>query len=134
MSKYFLTQEALEKAREELKYFKETKQREISELLKEAISHGDLKENAAYHDAKDRQMLLQMKMAELNDKIRNAEIIKSQTILVSLNGREQKIELGGKISLDSPIGRAISGKKPGEEVEFEVNGKKNKVKIIKILK
>lgn len=103
-------------------------------MIKEAVSFGDLKENAAYHDAKEREMFLRMKILELEEKVLHAEVVPTNTFIISINNKEQKITIGKDASPESPIARAISGKKEGETAEFEVNGRKNKIKIIKILK
>jgi transcription elongation factor GreA len=149
MPEYF-TKEGLEELKKELNRLKTDEIRKISELIKNAASFGDLKENFAYHDAKDRQAFLQGKISELETKVNNAVIIeKNQTdkvqvgskIKVLTNGEEWELSVVGsdmsdpannKISYQSPVGKALMGKKVGEEVKMEINGEEVKYKILEI--
>ncbi len=142
---------ALEKIKKELHYLKTVKRQEIAERLKEAISFGDLKENAAYHEAKDDQAFIEGRIIELESIISNSfisSITKSDKVdigsLVTVNSSEGKEEfeivssvesdpLKGKISEDSPIGKALLGASEGEVREVEMpSGELIKYKIIKI--
>jgi transcription elongation factor GreA len=149
MPEYF-TKEGLEELKKELNRLKTDEIRKISELIKNAASFGDLKENFAYHDAKDRQAILQGKISEQETKVNNAVIIeKNQTdkvqvgskIKVLTNGEEWELSVVGsdmsdpannKISYQSPVGKALMGKKVGEEVKIEINGEEVKYKILEI--
>lgn len=145
-----ITKEGLEKLKEELNYLKTEETKKIAELIRETASHGDLKENFAYHDAKDKQAFLQGKIADLEQKIKNAKVVKkSQTgkiqigskikavvdgekIIFKIVSPDQIDSLSGKISYESPLGNAFLNKSKGDEVEVEVNGNKIKYKILKI--
>ncbi len=146
----YITSEGLEEIKKELNYLKKEKTREIAELIKNTASFGDLKENFAYHDAKDKQAFLQGRIKELEQKIKNAKIVeKNQSdkvqvgsnVTVLLDGEEQKFSIvasdrvdpaEGRISYESPIGKALLNKSTGQESEMEIVGNKVKYKILKI--
>lgn len=146
----YITSEDLENLKKELEYLKTTKTKEIAELIQHAASFGDLKENFAYHDAKDKQAFLQGKIVELTERVRNAQIIKKKesdkvqigsNILMNIDGEEEKITivgsgqadpLKGKISYESPLGKALLDKKAGERIEVNIEGNKLDCKILKI--
>ena len=145
-----ITKEGLERFKKELNYLMIDKTREIAALIKHTASFGDLKENAAYHDAKDKQAFLQGRIQELKSKISNARVIdKNQTgnvglgsnVLISIDGEEEKMEIvssgeadpiKGKLSYESPLGKATMEKSVGQEFEVDINGNKLKCKILKI--
>lgn len=145
MAKFF-TEEGLKKLKEELKYLKTTKTKEIAEMLKYAASFGDLKENAGYHEAKDRQSFLLGRIAELecivNDAIiyekkKTSDIQICSQIIISIDGKEEKMQvvapgesniLENKISYESPLGKNLLGKKVGDEFKF----KEMKIKILEV--
>ena len=157
MPKY-LTKESLEKFKKELDYLKTEKRKEIAEKIKVAISFGDLSENAAYHQAKEEQSFLEGRILEMEDLVKNAEIIEknrhtgwvqvgSVVFLHNLAGKKglfkkpEKFEivgaveadpLSGKISSESPIGKALMNKPKGAIVEIETPLGKVKYKIAKI--
>ena len=136
MAKY-LTREGMGKFKKELEYLENTKRKEIADRLQYAISFGDLKENAAYHEAKEAQGFLEGRILELKMIISNARIIEkkengvvdigSLVTLVSL-GKEEKFQLvdsqeadvfQGKISNESPLGKMILGKAKGDKIILE---------------
>ena len=147
----YITLEGLKKIKEELEYLKTVKTKEIAELIKHTASFGDLTENAAYTEAKERQGFLQGRILELEERIRTAEVIYKKktdkiqigsTVLVSLNKEKQKINivgfneanpLKGKISCQSLLGKAIFGKSAGEKVKIKTEGGEVEYKIIKII-
>ena len=149
MSNY-ITQEGLEELKKELNYLKTVKTREIAELIRKTASFGDLKENFAYHDAKEKQAFLQGKILKLRERINNVQIVENKKtgriqigskVLISLNGEEEKIEvvgtgqadpLKGKISCDSPLGKAIMDKFPNEEIKVKIGENIINCKILKI--
>jgi len=149
MSEYY-TPEGLEESKKELNHLKTVETKEIAKLIEHTASFGDLKENAAYHDAKDKQAFLQGRILELEAKIRNAKIIeKKQTdkvqigsnVLVSLGGEKEKIQivspaqtdsLKGKISYRSPLGKSVLNKSVGDIVEVNMEENKIECKILKI--
>ncbi len=142
---------ALEKIKEELHHLKTAKRREMSERLKEAISFGDLKENAAYHEAKDDQAFLEGRIIELEGVIRNSSVspversgkvgVGSMVTVKSDQGEDQfeivnPVEadpLKGKISESSPMGKAFLGASEGENCEVEMpSGETVKYEILEI--
>ena len=133
-----------EKLEKELKALEKDERPALAKRLKTAISFGDLSENAAYSEAKDDQITLEQRIAEIKEKLRTSEIIKyteggnairvGSTFEVSsdngpqtfsLVGKEESNPLEGKISFDSPLGSAFINKKEGEVVEvITPSGKK----------
>lgn len=149
--KKYLTPEGLEKLKKELEYLKKEKRKEIAERLEKCLSFGDLAENSEYQETKEAQAFLEGRILELEDLIKNAVVVSEEkkssfaqigsTILVSAGfkkerfnivGAEEASPLEGKISVDSPIGKAILNQPEG--VVVEVNTPKGKVqyKILKI--
>ncbi|MFN7088285.1 MAG: transcription elongation factor GreA [Candidatus Paceibacteria bacterium] len=151
MRPYYISESALRALRERLRELKTKKRREIAERLKEAKSMGDLSENAEYQEAKEAQALNEARIAELEDKIRRAVLIKKRkgqnrvevgsTIEVksglrrrsfTIVGPEEADPERGYISNESPIGSAFLGKRVGDEVTVETPGGKVRYKIVKI--
>lgn len=136
MSEY-VSEEGLEKLKNELQELKTVKRQDIAARLEHAKTLGDLSENAEYQEAKEEQSLVESQIAELEDTIRNAVLIKGHrtdqvtvgsTVRVrSDNGEESYTIVGseeanpaqGKISNESPIGKAFLGHKVGESVEVK---------------
>jgi transcription elongation factor GreA len=149
MVQYF-TKDGLQKLKDELQYLKTTKNKEIVKLIAEAAAFGDLKENAAYHDARDKMSFLRMRVAELEGAINEAVVKeKDETgkiqigsdIAILFAGEKQNYQvvapseaniLENKISYQSPLGQNLIGKKVGEEFVFGIGDKKIKVKILEI--
>jgi len=150
MEKY-LTPEGLEKLKKELKYLKEVKRKEIAERLEKSISFGDLTENSEYHETKEAQGFLEGRILELEDLINNAVIVPLEkqkglaqigsTILVKTGPNKEKFKivgaaeanpLEGKISADSPLGKAILNQTKGVMVEVETPQGRVQYKILKI--
>lgn len=148
----YLTPEGEAKLKAELEDLKGPKREELSKRLRSAIQMGDLSENADYHKAKEDQGFLEGRIQELEAILRNATIIeKTQSKgLVSIGatitiqeenfdpetyhlvGATEADPQKGKISHESPIGRAIMDKKVGDIAEAETPGGKIKFKILKI--
>jgi len=145
-----ITKKGLEELKKELDYLKNDKTKEIAELIRHTASFGDLKENAAYHDAKDKQAFLQGKIKELEYRIRNSKVIENigtdkvqvgSKVLLSLNEEEENIELvgpgqadplKGKISSESPLGKNILNKLVGDKMRVELGDNIVSCKILKI--
>jgi len=145
-----ITKEGLEKLKEELNYLKIDKTREIAELIKKTAAYGDLKENFAYHDAKEKQAFLQGKIREIDQKIKDAEVVEKSRdgrvqigskVKVKIDGEEMEFSivdsgdidpLKGKISYESPMGKALLGKSVGEDACMEIGGEKNIYKILEV--
>ena len=152
----FLTQEGLEKLEEELEHLKVVRRREIAEKIKVALDFGDISENSEYDEAKTEQAQLEERILKLENMIRNASIIDESELSkdkVSLGGRvlvkdlefDDEMEftivgsaetdpLKGRISNESPLGKALLGRAPGETVEVQApDGVVLKYDIIEII-
>lgn len=151
--KYY-TEEGLQKLKEELNHLKTHERPSISKQIAEARDKGDLSENAEYAAAKEAQGLLERKIAKLEETLGNARIVdeskldSSKVLILSrvkirntANGTVMIYQLvseneadikAGKISVDSPIGKGLLGKKKGDVVEIEVPNGKMKFEIIEI--
>ena len=150
-----ITQEGLEKLREELAFLTTDKRREVAERIKEAREFGDIMENSEYDDAKNEQALLEQRIAQLEERVRRATVVDENhvnTDVVSVgvlvhvkdqkSGDSRKFQIVGsaeadpaesKLSNESPIGKALVGHKRGDVVTVEVpRGPKRKLKITKI--
>ncbi len=140
MSEYF-SEEGLEKLKQEHEDLKTVKRHEIAARLEHAKSLGDLSENAEYQEAKEEQSLLESRIVELEEILRNAVIIKKDvrsnlvqvgsTVRVksehgeetfTIVGSEEADPKEGKISNESPLGKAFLGRKAGETVEVKTPG------------
>ena len=145
-----LTYEGLKKLEEELEYLKTEKRREVAERIKVALGFGDLSENSEYDEAKNEQAQVEMKIVDLENKLRNVKIIDedeidTKTVQVldmeydekidyTIVGSEEADLLENKISNESPIGKALLGKKKNDVVEVEAPGGLLSFKILKITK
>ena len=139
-NKYKMSQTRLDKLKEELNYLQTVREKEVAEQIREARSFGDLSENSEYDEAKTEQGKLSSKIAELQELIDNAEVIEitGSGDAIGLGYKVTLVEVGeteeevfeivgsqesdpriGRISEDSPIGRAIMGKQAGDEVLVE---------------
>ncbi len=136
----YLTPEGLQKINEELEYLKTTRREEIAAKLATAIKQGDLKENADYHDAKEEQGFIESRIRDLDDSLRRAQVIKDtgpsttvrigSTVTVTEEGYDEEETYNivgaheadpanGRISNESPIGRALIGAKKGQTVRVD---------------
>jgi len=149
MEKY-LTLEGLEKLKKELAYLKTIKRKEIAERLEKCISYGDLAENAEYHETKEAQGFLEGRILELEDLLNSAVVVEERqkgivqigsTILVKVGSEKEKFKivgaeeanpLEGKISVDSPLGKAIINQIKGAVVQVIAPEGKIAYKILKI--
>lgn len=151
-----LTQEGYTKLEDELKYLKGSKKMEVAERIKVARDFGDLSENSEYDDAKNEQALLELRIQEIENTLRHAKVVDDDEVttrkagvgtLVTVHDYEfdEDISYGivgatevnmeeNKISNESPVGKALLGKKKGEEVEVEAPGGIMKLKILSIEK
>jgi len=138
---YKLTPQRLKELQEELTYLKTVREKEVADLIKEARSFGDLSENSEYDEAKNEQGKLFSRMAELEDILANYVVIEEQEFAadaVSLGsvvkvrdleldeddeyhivGSQEADPMNGRISEDSPFGKALLGKVVGDEVSVE---------------
>jgi transcription elongation factor GreA len=150
-----LTPEGLEKLKEELAYLQGDKRREVAERIKEAREFGDISENSEYDDAKNEQAMLEQRIAQVEERLRAATVVKPEELstdhvqvgsIVSVkdeaSGKSQKYTIvgsaeasprDGKLSNESPVGRALIGRKRNDVVEVPVpRGPARKLKITKI--
>lgn len=132
--------EGHEKLVRQLKRLKEVERPENVEQIEEARAHGDLSENAEYHAAKERQGQIEAQIADLEDKLARAVVIDPSTlsgdkvvfaatvrlldedekpITYQIVGETEADAKAGRISYNSPVGRALIGRRLGEEVEVE---------------
>ena len=139
----YLTPEGLKQLEEELAYLQTVKREELALKLEAAIAQGDLKENADYHDAKEEQGFAEARVRDIEDTLRRAQIIEENgpsdvvrvgsTVTVSEEGFDEEETYvivgaaeadpaGGRISNESPIGRALLGARPGNVVTVETPG------------
>jgi transcription elongation factor GreA len=133
--KYLLTQEGLVKLNDELKVLITEKRKDVIERIREAAAHGDLSENADYAQAREEQSFIEGRIQEIEDMIKNAEIIThstqtsnvsiGSTVVVKVDGAERSYSIvgsneanpgAGKISNESTVGKALLGKKVGDKV------------------
>ncbi len=150
-----LTPEGLEKLRNELEHLSTDKRREVAERIKEAREFGDITENAEYDDAKNEQAMLEARIAQVAEKLRMATVIEPEDLSTEVvqvgsvvhvkdekTGKSQKYTIVGsaeanpgenRLSNESPVGRALVGKKRNELVSVQVpRGPARKLKITKI--
>ena len=155
MQKEPITVNGLKKLKEELVYLKEKKRPEIVAAIAEARSHGDLKENAEYHAAREEQAKIESRIIEVNDLIARANVIdvtkleKKDSVIfgstVSLfdleNKQKKTYKIVGKDEADltknyiyfkSPIGKALIGKKKKDLVTVNIPSGEKKFEIIKV--
>lgn len=150
----YYTEEGLNRLKEELIYLRSTERPNISKQIAEARDKGDLSENAEYDAAKEAQGLLELKIAKLAEVVGNARVMDEKNIDTSKvsvlskvkiknkkNGAtmaytlvsEEEADLkSGKISVASPIGKGLLGKKIGESSEIQVPAGKVEFEILEI--
>ncbi len=146
-----LTEEGLKKLQDELKVLKEDRRHEVIERIQEAVSHGDLSENADYAQAKEEQAFIEGRIMELEEMIKNAQIISrsvnhnmvsiGSTVTVRINGKDVKYTIvganeanpaAGKISNESLVGRALLGTKRGDKVPVDSPAGKSEYEVVGI--
>jgi len=134
--KEYLTQEKFEEFTKELEFLKSTKRKEVAESLEYAKALGDLSENAEYHEARGEQALVEDRINKLENLLKNALIVSSSDTgivnvgsvvtvekdgkksIYTIVGSEEADVTSNKISVKSPFGQSIIGKKKGEEFIF----------------
>jgi transcription elongation factor GreA len=148
-----LTAEGLENLKEELEHLSTARRREVAERIKEAREFGDISENSEYDDAKNEQAMLESKIASLEEKLRSAQVIDSSDLSTDVvrigsvvhvkdeSGTSTKYTLVGsaeanpaerKLSNESPVGKALLGKKRGEEFKVPTPKGERTLKVTKI--
>ncbi|WP_276357772.1 transcription elongation factor GreA [Cohnella caldifontis] len=151
-----LTPDGLKKLEEELENLKSVKRREVAERIKIAIGYGDISENSEYEDAKNEQAFIEGRIITLEKMLRNARIINNEeidleTVSIGSTVIVEDVEFGdtmeytivgtaesdpgqNKISNESPVGKAMIGKKKGTIVEVSVPAGIIQYKIVDIKK
>ncbi len=150
-NKQYLTKERLEELKEELADLKTRRRIEVGERLKRAKELGDLSENSEYFEAREEQAQVETRIGELEDMIKNAEIIEKtgsttsvsigSTIEVEKGGQRRKFTIVGSneakpeagfISNESPLGKSFLGKSVGSKVTVTTPGGKAEYTIVSI--
>ena len=150
--KNILTYEGLKKYEDELENLKVVKRQEVAQKIKEARAQGDLSENAEYDAAKDEQRDIEARIDELEKILKNAEVIVEDEVdldkinigcqvkILEMNqeldykivGSTEANSLKGKISNESPVGRALIGAKTGDIVRVETPGGELEYQVLEI--
>ena len=152
--KNILTYEGLKKLEDELQDLKVNQRREIAQKIKEAREQGDLSENAEYDAAKDEQRDIEAQIVELENILKNAEIIQDndkskdkikmesvvklhdveydEDIEYTIVGSSEADSLNNKISNESPLGAALIGKKVGDTVKIEAPVGEIEYKVVSV--
>ena len=153
MDKEPITVKGLENLKSELEDLKNVQRPKVVEAIAEARSHGDLKENAEYHAAKEQQGLLEQKIAEIEATLANCQIIdvkeiphtgrvvfgstievydvsNDAEISYQIVGNLESDPANGKISIDTPIAKSLIGKSEGDEVTVETPSGKISLEIV----
>lgn len=151
-----LTRAGEEKLKAELDELKSVKRREVAEKIKVALSFGDLSENSEYDEAKNEQGMIESRIAEIEQVLAHSQVIDDEDISTEKVGIGTTVRLldmdmdeemefrivgtkeadidSGRMSDESPIGRAIMNREVGDEVTIEVPDGEAKMKILEIRK
>jgi transcription elongation factor GreA len=155
VTKVPMTVRGAELLREELKKLKSEERPQVIRAIAEARAHGDLKENAEYHAAKDQQGFIEGRIKEIEAKLSNIQIIDVKTvnargkivfgstvelldeqtgkeIVYRIVGEDEADIKGGMISFTSPIARALIGRNEGDEVSFSAPGGDKHYEVISV--
>ena len=154
--KNILTYEGLKKLEDELQELKVVKRKEVADKIREAREQGDLSENAEYDAAKDEQRDIEARIEEIEKILKNAEVVVEEDVnLDEINigcsirildlefdeeleykivGSTEANSLKGKISNESPVGKALIGKKVGDTVVVETQAGEISYKVLEIYK
>ena len=154
MKDVILTAEGYEKLKQEIEYLSNDKRREVADRIRVAREFGDIAENAEYDDAKNEQALLEHRIATLEERLRSARVLSKkdvakdvvsvgskvrlrdidakQTVEYRIVGSAEANPAENKLSNESPVGKAIMGKKKGEVVEVSAPRGALKFKIMEI--
>ena len=149
-----LTPEGHRRIKEEIEYLSTVKRDEVAERIRNARDFGDISENSEYDDAKNEQAMLEARIYALEEKLRSAIIIDAETVQTDKVGVGTKVTLQDmehgdvvqyaivgsaeadpvtfKLSNESPVGRAILGRKPGDKVTVAVPQGSKKFKVLAI--
>lgn len=151
-----VTQEGLKKIEQELEHLKSVRRREVAERIKQAREFGDISENSEYEDAKNEQAFIEGRILTLEKMLRNARVVDESdldptTVGLGSTVRLKDLEYGdtveytivgsmeanpeeNRISNESPVGKALMGKKMGDTVEVAAPGGTLRFKVLKIIR
>lgn len=155
MNKFPLTVKGAEKLREELKRLKGTDRPKVIEAIAEARAHGDLKENAEYHAAREQQSFIEGRIKEIEAKLSNAEIIDvsqinangkvifgatvqladendGSEVTYTIVGEDEADIKAGLLNINSPIARGLIGKEEGDVVDIQTPGGIKSFEIVEV--
>jgi len=154
MEKIPMTPDGFARLETELKYLKGTARPEVVQAIGEAREHGDLSENAEYHAAREKQSFIEGRISELEDLISRAQVIDisqmsgdqvrfGATVLLADEETDEEKEYqivgaheadikNGRISIVSPLGKALIGKSAGDSVDFATPGGRKSYEIIEV--
>ena len=154
MKDIILTPEGYENLKQEIEHLSTVKRREVADRIRVAREFGDIAENAEYDDAKNEQALLEHRIATLEERLRNARVLNKKDVakdVVSVGSKVRLRDIGAKqtveyrivgsaeanpaenkLSNESPVGKAIIGRKKGETVEVAAPRGSMKFKILEI--
>lgn len=152
--KVYMTFDRVKEIEEEIHHLKSVERKKVAQKIADARSHGDLSENAEYDAAKEEQGMLEMKISKLESTLARAEVIKpdempNDKVYILSNVKLKNLKMGGtveytmvsdeeadfekrKLSITSPIGSAIMGKKKGDVVDVKVPAGAIKFEILDI--
>ena len=154
MKDVLLTPEGFQKLKDEIEYLTGDKRREVAERIKQAREFGDISENSEYDDAKNEQAMLEQRIAQLEERLKRARLIEKEDVpkgVVAIGTRVRLRDLDAnetveyeivgsaeanpaerKLSNESPVGKAIIGRKKGETVEVAAPRGSLKYKIMDV--
>ncbi len=149
-----MTEEGLHKLEAELEQLKSVKRREVSEKIKVALSFGDLSENSEYDEAKNEQAIVESRILELEEMLKNVQVIDSSELAADtihigtrvivydsefdeeetyqIVGSKEANPVENKISDESPVGRALLGHHVGDQIDVETPGGTATYKVVEI--
>jgi transcription elongation factor GreA len=150
-----LTPQGLEELKAKIEHLSKDRRREVADRIREARDFGDIAENSEYDDAKNEQAMLEKQISDLEDKLRNGRVIEESEVTnesvnvgVTVHVKDQKTDKSTKfkivgsaeadpseqkLSNESPVGKALMGRKRGDEISVPVpRGPARKLKITKI--
>jgi len=154
LKQYVMTYEGITKLEEELEFLKTVKRKDITEKIKVALGYGDLSENSEYDEAKNEQAFVEGRIIQLENMLRNASVVDENDIekdVVSIGAKvkvkdfefDEEVEfyivgsaeadpMVNKISNESPVGRALVGKKAGAVIEVTVPNGVSKYEVLAV--
>ena len=151
-----ITEEGLRSLEKELEELKTIRRKEVAEKIKVALSFGDLSENSEYDEAKNEQAIIEGRIAEIENQLKNVRVLdetelgveavrvgltvtvrekgKKKSMTYRIVGSTEADPLNGRISDESPVGKALVGHSKGDEVEVETPGGTIKLVVEEISK